>query len=115
MKEVLSNHPSSKAVGLLHFSCFCGLDIYCIGDSVRGRPPLNAIEKLKLMLNGQPAAVFTSNDGLTADCPHCGIKLELPSAEVLAGFAQRTQQLVDDQTQVNKSLQQQTGRTNISP
>ena len=101
MKEVLLNHPSSKAVGFIHFSCFCGLDIYCFGNSSEGVPPLKAIEKLRVLLDGQPAALFTTSDRPAAACPHCGIELELPSAEVLAGFARRTQNIVYDQPEAN--------------
>ncbi|GMQ78387.1 MAG: hypothetical protein BMS9Abin02_0894 [Anaerolineae bacterium] len=101
MKEVFINQPSSKAVGFIHFSCFCGLDIYCFGNSSEGKPPLKAIEKLRALLDGQPAALFTTNDRPATDCPHCGIELELPSAEVLAGFAHRAQSIVYDQTEAN--------------
>ena len=101
MKEVLTNHLSSRAVGFIHFSCFCGLDIYCFGNSSEGKPPLKAIDKLRSLLDGQKAALFTANDGPAAACPHCGIEMELPSAEVLAGFARRTQSMVYDQPEAN--------------
>ncbi len=101
MKEVLINQPSSKAVGFIHFSCFCGLDIYCFGNSSEGKPPLKAIEKLRALLDGQPAALFTTEDRPAAACPQCGIELELPSAEVLAGFARRAQSIVYDQPEAN--------------
>jgi hypothetical protein len=101
MKQVLINHTSSKAVGFIHFSCFCGLDIYCFGNSSEGVPPLKAIDKLRGLLDGQPAALFTANDRPSTACPHCGIELELPSAEVLAGFARRTQSIIYDQPEAN--------------
>jgi hypothetical protein len=101
MKEVLLDHLSSRAVGFIHFSCFCGLDIYCFGNSSKGKPPLKAIDKLRGLLDGRPAALFTTNDRPATACPRCGIELELPSAEVLAGFARRTQSMVYDQPEAN--------------
>lgn len=91
MKDFLTNHPASTAVGFIHFSCFCGLEIYCLGISADGTPPLKAMGKLKVLLDGQPAALFSTNEGTSTSCPNCGIELELPSEEVLAGFAHRIQ------------------------
>lgn len=106
MKELLTNHSSAKAVGFIHFSCFCGLDIYCLGNSSDGKQPLRAIEKLKVLLNGQPAALFSIDDGPSASCPHCAIELELPSAEVLAGFADRSQNIIYEQPEIGKTILQ---------
>jgi len=91
MNNLLTDHPSSRAVGFIHFSCFCGLDIYCLGISPDSEQSLRAIGKLKSMLAGQAAALFSTDDGPSTSCPKCGIELELPSRDVLACFARQSQ------------------------
>ena len=105
MTHSIINNNSQAIVGYVHFSCFCGLDIYCFGNNKAGNPPIPEINRFRTLLANQPAAIFSMADGPSAHCPGCGIEMELPSAEVLAWFADREKRQILENPLVNRQIQ----------
>jgi len=83
------NSQTRKIVGFVNFNCFCGLDIYCFGADEDGSAPVKAMKQFGDLLGNRPAGIFSAADGSSANCPACNIELELPSAEMVAWFADR--------------------------
>ena len=105
MTHSIINNDSQAIVGYIHFSCFCGLDIYCFGNNQAWNAPIQAINRFRKLLANQPAAIFSMADGPSTHCPTCGIEMELPSAEVLAWFADREKRQILENPLVNRPIQ----------
>jgi len=71
------------AVGMVQMSCFCGLDIFYIGNSAEGDLPLEAIELFRKRLGDRGYAIFTSEDGAQGICPKCQTVYDLPDPETM--------------------------------
>ena len=104
MTHSIINIDSHAIVGYIHFSCFCGLDIYCFGNNKAGYAPIQAIDRFRTLLANQPAAIFSTADGPSAHCPTCGIEMELPSAGVLAWFADREKRQILESPMVDSQF-----------
>ena len=105
MTHSIINRDSQATVGYIHFSCFCGLDIYCFGSDKTGNAPIMAIDRFRKLLADQPAAIFSASDGPSAHCPTCRIEMELPSAKVLAWFADREKRQLLDSPMIDSQIQ----------
>ena len=105
MTHSIINRDSQATVGYIHFSCFCGLDIYCFGNNETGNTPIKAIDRFRTLLANQPAAIFSASDGPSTYCPGCGIEMELPSAEVLAWFADREKRQYLESPMIDSQIQ----------
>jgi hypothetical protein len=105
MTHSIINKDSQAIVGYIHFSCFCGLDIYCFGNSKTGNAPIKAIDRFRTLLANQPAAIFSASDAPSAHCPGCGIEMELPSAEVLLWFADREKRRILESPMIDSQIQ----------
>lgn len=73
-----------NSVGMIHLTCYCGADLFYIGNMPSGEPPTKLINQLITMLGPGPYGFFTSADGGHGDCPLCGLTFELPSPEILS-------------------------------
>ena len=68
------------ATYFVHFSCYCGTDLYYFGDQPEGGAPLSAMDNFKRSLGAFPFGLFSSADGDQSNCPACKMPVELPSA-----------------------------------
>jgi hypothetical protein len=71
------------SVGMIQMDCYCGAELFYIGDNSAGHSPTNLIEKLKIKFGSGNIGFFSSVDGKYGDCPYCGLTYELPEPELL--------------------------------
>lgn len=71
------------SVGLIHLSCYCGADLFYVGNTVEGEPPLEILERLEIQLGDGAFGFFSSANGEYGECPHCGLLFELPDPDLL--------------------------------
>jgi hypothetical protein len=72
------------SVGLIHMSCYCGADLFYVGNTVDGTPPLEILERFETQLGSGDFGLFSSANGDYGECPHCGLLFELPDPEMLS-------------------------------
>jgi len=71
------------SVGMIHIACYCGAELFYLGNRAAGNPPTEVIQKLKTKLGSDTIGFFSSADGDYGDCPYCGLTYELPDPELL--------------------------------
>ena len=71
------------AIGLIHFSCYCGADLFYLGNDVDGKPSIKAAEQFQSKLGPGNYGFFTSANGQLGECPHCDLIFELPDPDTL--------------------------------
>ena len=71
------------SVGLIHLSCYCGADLFYVGNTVDGAPPIDMLERLESQLGEGNFGFFSSANGDYGECPYCGLLFELPDPELL--------------------------------
>ena len=71
------------SVGLIHLSCYCGADLFYVGNTADGAPPLEILDRLESQLGEGDFGFFSSANGTYGECPHCGLLFELPEPELL--------------------------------
>jgi hypothetical protein len=71
------------SVGLIHLSCYCGADLFYVGNTADGAPPIEVMERLESKLGEGNFGFFSSANGSYGECPHCGLLFELPEPELL--------------------------------
>ena len=71
------------SLGLIHMSCYCGADLFYVGNTVDGAPPLDLLERFEAQLGTGEFGFFSSANGEFGECPHCGLLFELPDPTVL--------------------------------
>lgn len=71
------------SVGLIHLSCYCGADLFYVGNKANDEPPFDILERLESQLGDGDFGFFSSANGEYGECPHCGLLFELPDPEVL--------------------------------
>jgi hypothetical protein len=71
------------SVGLIHLSCYCGADLFYVGNTVDGLPPIEIVERFEAKLGEGNFGFFSSACGEYGECPHCGLLFELPDPDVI--------------------------------
>jgi len=71
------------SIGLIHLSCYCGADLFYVGNSVDDVPPIDILERFEAQLGEGNFGFFCSANGKYGECPHCGLLFELPDPDVL--------------------------------
>ena len=71
------------SVGLIHMSCYCGADLFYVGNTADGAPPIDILERFESQLGTGNFGFFSSANGEYGECPHCGLLFELPEPEML--------------------------------
>ena len=71
------------SVGLIHISCYCDADLFYVGNTIEGEPPVKIIERFESQLGEGNFGFFCSANGDYGECPHCGLLFELPDPELL--------------------------------
>ncbi len=71
------------SVGLIHMSCYCGADLFYVGNTIDGESPTDIIERFESQLGSGSFGIFSSSNGEYGECPHCGLLFELPDPELL--------------------------------
>lgn len=81
--------------GFIHFDCFCGADLYYLvcqpGDEVQ-KTAKNALARL---IQHPHYAIYTSTDGTSSHCPHCGSTVELPDPEAVKFLRQMSRRRIE--------------------
>jgi hypothetical protein len=70
-------------VGMIQLACYCGAELYFIGDKSTGQPPTDIIEQLKAKFESGDVGFFSSADGGYGECPCCGLSYELPDSSLM--------------------------------
>ena len=71
------------SVGMILMECYCGAELYFVGDNAAGQPPQKIIDKLKGQLGSENIGFFSSANGKYGECPYCGLVYELPDPEMM--------------------------------
>jgi len=71
------------SIGMILLDCYCGADLYYVGDGDSGAPPVEVLQRFKSQLGQGDIGFFTSADGKYGECPFCGLVYELPDPELL--------------------------------
>lgn len=71
------------SIGLIHMDCYCGAELFYLGNTEDGEPPAEIVDQLKASLGPGNYGIFTSGDGSYGECPFCGLLIELPDASVM--------------------------------
>ena len=71
------------SVGLIHMSCYCGADLFYVGNTVDGASPIDILERFEAHLGSGNFGFFSSANGDYGECPHCGLLFELPDPDML--------------------------------
>lgn len=71
-------------VGMIHLACYCGADLFYLGNSKNGPPTAELLQNLSRRLGSGDYGFFSSADGRFGSCPHCGLLFELPDPELLS-------------------------------
>ena len=71
------------SVGMIHMACYCGADLYYVGNNGGDQSPAKIIEQLKSKMGPGNIGFFSSADGECGECPYCGLYYELPDPEIL--------------------------------
>lgn len=69
--------------GFIHFDCFCGADLYFLVSPPDTDGRSAAKDTLIQILEHPHYAIYSTLDGDSGDCPHCGALVELPDAETV--------------------------------
>ena len=90
----------------IHFDCFCGADLYFLDCRVGKEYVAEAKNALKRLIQHPRFAIFTSQDGDDAHCPHCGCEVELPDPTILALLLRRGRKNIEweDMSSVNSEI-----------
>ncbi len=70
-------------VGMILIDCYCGAELYYVGDNADGQSPERIIGQLKIQLGSENIGFFSSADGDYGECPYCGLSYELPNPEIM--------------------------------
>jgi hypothetical protein len=71
------------SVGMILMDCYCGAELYYVGDNSEGRSPEKIIGQLKNQLGSANIGFFSSVNGEYGECPYCGLVYELPNSELM--------------------------------
>ena len=72
-----------KSVGLIQMACYCGADLFYLGNGLRGQDSDKFLQKLKHHFGKSEVGIFTSSSGKYGECPFCGLLYELPDPELM--------------------------------
>lgn len=104
------------SVGLIHMSCYCGADLFYVGNTVDGAPPIDILERFEAQLGSGNFGFFSSANGDYGECPHCGLLFDLPDPDMLdwlpftdtRTFNEKVAELRQSALSVNRGGSQQT-------
>ena len=71
------------AIGMIHMACYCGADLFYVGNAWDGKPPVDVINLFRAKLGHGEFGIFTSASGQYSQCPHCGLLYELPDPDLM--------------------------------
>ena len=72
-----------ESVGLIQMACYCGADLFYIGDGMPDQDSDKLVQKLKHHFGIVDIGIFTSSSGKYGECPFCGLLYELPDPELM--------------------------------
>jgi hypothetical protein len=81
------------SVGMIHLDCYCGAELFYLGEKPDGLADHEIVEILHQKLGPGDFAVLVPTEDLHGECPFCGLVYELPEPRLLKNlpYAQHNQ------------------------
>jgi rRNA maturation protein Nop10 len=83
--------------GFIHFDCFCGADLYYLVCQPGGDNQKAAKNALMRLIEHPHYAIYTTTDGTSSHCPHCGSTVELPAPETVSFLRQMSRRRMEQE------------------
>lgn len=71
------------SVGMIHLSCYCGAQLFYLGERPTELTNHDIVEILHERLGPGDFGVLTAGKDLHGECPYCGLVYELPEPHIL--------------------------------
>ena len=71
------------SVGMIHLSCYCGAQLFYLGEESDNLAVENIIAKLRERLGPGDFGVLTPDEDQLGACPFCGLLYELPDSGLM--------------------------------
>jgi hypothetical protein len=71
------------SVGMIHLACYCGAELFYLGEKPEDLTNSEVIDILKDKLGPGDFGVLTPSEDLHGECPYCGLIYELPDPRLL--------------------------------
>lgn len=79
----LSGDVYMSAVGMIHLACYCGAELFILGESPGNLSNHDIVEILHEKLGPGDFGILRPADDLRGECPFCGLIYELPEPRLL--------------------------------
>jgi hypothetical protein len=71
------------SVGMIHLACYCGAELFYVGEALDTLAKHRIIESLHEQLGPGDFGILTPAEDLHGECPYCGLIYELPEPRLL--------------------------------
>ncbi len=71
------------SVGMIHLACYCGAELFYLGETPDNLTNHQIIEILHERLGPGDFGILTPAEDLRGECPYCGLIYELPEPRLL--------------------------------
>ena len=71
------------SVGMIHLACYCGAELFYLGEAPEKLTEHQIIELLHQRLGPGDFGILTPAEDLHGECPYCGLIYELPEPRFL--------------------------------
>ena len=71
------------SVGMIHLACYCGAELFYLGEAPERLTNHQLIELLHEKLGPGDFGILTPGEDLHGECPYCGLIYELPDPGLL--------------------------------
>jgi hypothetical protein len=72
-----------SSVGMIHLACYCGAELFYLGESPENLTDRQIIELLHERLGPGDFGILSPSEDLHDECPYCGLIYELPEPHLL--------------------------------
>jgi hypothetical protein len=70
-------------VGMIHLACYCGAELFYLGERPANLTNHEIIEILHQRLGPGDFGILTATEDLHGECPFCGLIYELPEPRLM--------------------------------
>jgi hypothetical protein len=80
---IVQGNNRMASVGMIHLACYCGAELFYLGEAPENLTNQQIIELLHEKLGPGNFGILTPAEDLHGECPYCGLVYELPEPHML--------------------------------